>query len=45
MEIGISDSPLFLRGDLDTVGWLRLWLVGDCYLYNMLSQELLLTLR
>jgi len=45
MEIGISDSPLFLRGELDTVGWLRVWLVVNWYLFNRLFQEHPLTLR
>lgn len=45
MEIGIGDSPLFLRGKFDTFGWLRVWLVGGCYLSNRLSQEHPLTLR
>ena len=41
----MSDSPLFLRSDLDTIGWLRVLLVGDCYLFNRLSQEHPLTFR
>ncbi len=45
MEIGIGDRLLFLRRELDTVGWLRVWLIGDCYLFNRLSQEHRLTLR
>ena len=45
MEMGISDSPLFLRGEFDTVGWLRVRLVGGCDLFNRLSQEHSLTLR
>ena len=39
MEMGIVDSPLFLRGELDTFGWLRVWFVGGFYLFNRLSQE------
>ena len=45
MQMGISDSPLFLRGELDIFRWLRVWLVGDWYLFNRLSQDHPLTLR
>jgi hypothetical protein len=37
MEMGIGNSPLFLKGELDTVRRLRVWLVGDYYLFIRLS--------
>ena len=45
MKIWKSDSPLFLRCELDTIRWLRLWLVGDCYLFSRLPQQHPLTFR
>jgi hypothetical protein len=44
MEMRIGDSLLFLRRELDNVGWLRVWLIGGCYLFKR-SQEHPLTLR
>ena len=41
----MSYSPLYLSSDLDTIGWLRVLLVYDCYLFNRLSQENPLTFR
>ena len=41
----MSDSPLYLRSDLETIRWLRVLLVDDCCLFSRLSQEHPLTFR
>jgi hypothetical protein len=38
IEIRVGDSLFFFRGELNDVGWLRVFLVDAYYLFNRLSK-------